>query len=221
MLVAVELTSNNEMRRSIDSHSPRSESPDGRQRRLLCSTLIFWLSNCFECSDTKAKPKWLRCDFAAVSQRCSPATVGLPSRRRLFRLLNHMLDELIFQHGEGAKFNVLADTCREFAPADDVCGIGRQEWLGGLAGNDKFVVDWGVGPGSSSVWRVSRCLVVGSLQRFHSYGRRDEMFFREKSKTPSIEALGLCTSVRWAEVASRRLNQSVLFGHPAVWRPGN
>ena len=41
MLVAVGLTSNNEMRRSVDSHS---ESPDGRQRWLPCSTPCLWLS---------------------------------------------------------------------------------------------------------------------------------------------------------------------------------
>ena len=78
-----------------------------------------------------------------------------------------------FQHDEGAKFNVLAHTCREFAPADDVCGIGRQEWFGGPSRNDKFVVDWGVGPGSPSIWRVSRFLVVGILQRSRPFGGRN------------------------------------------------
>ena len=57
VLVDLELTSNNEMRRSVDSHSPRSESPDGRQRWLPCSTHCLWLSYCFECLGTKAKPK--------------------------------------------------------------------------------------------------------------------------------------------------------------------
>ena len=56
LLVAVQLTSNNEMRRSVDSHSPRSESPDGKQRWFPCSTPCLWLSYCFECSDTRAKP---------------------------------------------------------------------------------------------------------------------------------------------------------------------
>ena len=102
-----------------------------------------------------------------------------------------------FPHGEGAKFDVLADTCREFAPAASG-RVARAARLG-MTSSSLFGV-------SALVLRpcgeVSRCLAVGILQRFCAFGRRDEMFFREKSKSPSIEAMGLRTSVRWAEVAS-------------------
>ena len=47
----------------------------------------------------------------------------------------------------------------------------------------------------------------------------DGMFFGGKSWSPSSEALGLRSSVRWAEGASGEV-QSVLFGRQAAWRPG-
>ena len=47
---------------------------------------------------------------------------------------------------------------------------------------------------------LSSCLAVRILQKDRAQLEEgDDMFFREKSKSPSIEALGLRSSVRWAE----------------------
>ena len=71
-----------------------------------------------------------------------------------------------------------------------------------MSGNDKFVDDWSVG-------RAQRTLDSLSLWRVHTLQKDlaqlgDGMFSSGKSWSPSFEALGLRSSVRLAEGASRR-----------------